>query len=234
MANILKKRRLHPSIFEIVFSLPKTVFFNFKILPFKKAIKLPYFVSCNLIIKGINRKNFISNLQDYSFGMCRIGISGSETGLLIKNKSLLYIHNNGKIIINGPISLSRGIYLESNGGTIIFGSNVKMNTGCYIEAERAKISIGDSCSFGWNCTVKNCDGHFIVDNGSKLDNCGDIHIGNHCWICSESSVLKNGFLGDDCVLGYRSILTKKISGDGNLLYVGQPAKIIKSNINWEI
>ncbi len=234
MSTRLKKRRLHPSIWELVLSIPKTIYFNFKVLPFKRAIKLPFFVSLHLKIKGVNRKNFITNFDKYSFGLCRIGISGSETGLLIKKKGLLFIHNGGKIFVNGPISLSRGIYLECNGGLITFGKDIKMNTGCYIESEKASITIGDSCSFGWNCVVKNCDGHHIICDGQPLSNKGDITIGNHCWICSEATILKTGYLGNDCVLAYRSLLTKKLSEDSNILYGGQPAKILKKNINWDV
>lgn len=233
MSSLLKKRRLHPSLLEIVCSLPKTLYFNLKVFPFKIAIKMPIFVSCHTKIKGVNRKNFICSLKKPKFGLCRIGISGSETGLLIKKKSLLYIHNGGKIIINGPISLSRGIYLEANGGIIFFGSDVKMNTGCYIEAEKSRIEIGNNCSFGWNCTLKNCDGHHVILNQQELINNGDIHIGNHCWICSESAILKNGYLPDNSVLAYKSLLTKKLSDKAGCLYAGFPAKIVKENIGWK-
>lgn len=234
MSKSLKKRRLHPSIFEIIFSLPKTFFFNLKVFRFRTAIRMPIFVSCYTKIKGVNRKNFICSLDRPRFGTCRIGISGSETGLLIKKTSLLYIHNGGKIIINGPISISRGAYIEANDGVIIFGSNVKMNTGCYVESEKSKIEIGNDCSFGWNCVIKNCDGHHIINGDQEVENHGDIFIGNHCWLCSESSVLKNGYLGDDCILAYKSILTKKISTKSGCLYAGTPAKIVKGNINWKI
>ena len=233
MSNMLKKRRLHPSIFEIIFSIPKSFFFNLKVFPFKTAIKMPIFISCYTKTKGINRKNFICSLQNPKFGLCRIGISGSETGLLIKKTSLLYIHNGGKIIINGPVSISRGAYIEANNGIITFGSDVKMNTGCYIEAELSNIEIGDNCSFGWNCVIKNCDGHHIYVDDKETKNNGDIHIGNHCWICSEASIFKNGYLPDDSVLAYKSFLSKKISDKPNCLYAGFPAKIIKENIEWK-
>lgn len=234
MSNLLKKRKLHPSIWEIIFSLPKTIWFNHKVLPFKKAVKLPFFVSFHTKVKGVNKKNFIANIDKPSFGLCRIGIAGSETGLLIKNKSVIYIHNGGKIVINSSVALSRGIYLEANGGTITFGNEVKVNTGCYIESQNASIEIGDGTSFGWNCTVKNCDGHFIVEDGKELENKGDIHIGKHCWICSEASILKNGYLGDNCVLAYKSILTKKVSDKNGCLYAGTPAKLVKENITWKV
>lgn len=234
MSKYLKKRRLHPSLFELFFSLPKTIWFNLKVLPFKVAIKLPFFVSCHTKIKGVNKKTFICSIKNPKFGVCRIGISGSETGLLIKKTSLLYIHNGGKIYINGPISISRGAYIEANNGLIIFGQNLKMNTGCYVEAETSNIEIGDNCSFGWNCVIKNCDGHHIIYNGKKSSNNGDIHIGNHCWVCSEASILKNAYLPDGSVLAYKSILTKKITDKSGKLFAGIPAKVIKEDINWEI
>ncbi len=234
MRGYLKKRRLHPSIFELIFSFPKTIWFNFKVLPFKSAIKLPFFVSCYAKIKGVSKKNFICSLDKPKFGICRIGISGSETGLLIKKTSLLYIHNGGTIHIMGPISISRGAYIEANKGTIVFGQNTKMNTGCYIEAETANIEIGNNCSFGWNCVVKNCDGHHIISDGKIKLNNGDIKIGNHCWICSESSILKNTNLPDNSILAYKSILTKTETDKTGCLYAGVPAKVIKENVNWEV
>ena len=234
MSNLLKKRKLHPSIWELLFSIPKTIWFNLKVLPFKQAIKLPFFVSLHTKVKGVNRKNFICNIKQAKFGLCRIGIAGSETGLFIKNKSAIYIHNGGKIYVNGVLALSRGIYLESNGGTIVFGDGVKMNTGCYVESQFSSITIGDNCSFGWNCTIKNNDGHTIIVDGVLQKNNGDIFIGKHCWICSEATILKNGFLGDDCVLAYKSLLTKKVSDKNNCLYAGVPATIIKENISWEV
>lgn len=234
MASKLRKRKIHPSIWELMFSLPKTIWFNFKVLPFKKALKLPFFVSCHTKVKGVNKHNFICDIKNPSFGLCRIGISGSETGLLIKNKSLLYIHNGGKIFVNGSVCLSRGCYVEANNGVIVFGNNVKMNTGFYIESEKSKIEIGNDCSFGWNCVVKNCDGHKIISDGVELENSGDIHIGNRCWICSEASLLKNAYLPDNCVLAYKSLLTKKLSDKQSCLYAGFPARIVKENIKWDI
>lgn len=52
MNNYLKKRRLHPSILELAFSLPKTIWFNLKVLPFKVAIKLPWVCSEASILKN--------------------------------------------------------------------------------------------------------------------------------------------------------------------------------------
>lgn len=234
MSNFLKRRKMHPSVFEIILSFPKTIWFNFKVLPIKQAVKLPIFVSCYMKIKGINKKTFICNFERPTFGVARIGIAGTENGLLIKKKGVLYAHDGGKIILNGPVCLSRGIFIECYDGCLTFGKNVKMNNACFIKCANANINIGDESSFGWKCSIQNSDGHKILEEDIRISNCGDIHIGNHCWICSESSILKNGYLPDNSVLGYKSILTKKVTEKPGVLLAGMPAKIIKKNINWEV
>lgn len=234
MIKFFKKRNMHPSIFELLISIPKTLWFNFKILPFKKAIKLPFFISCFVKTKGINRKSFIINYDNVSLFSSRIGIGGTENGLLMKKRGILYIHNNGKIIINGKLNLSRGIFIECDNGTIVFGDNVKMNNACFLKCVLSKIEIGNNTSFGWNCIIQNNDGHYLVQNGIDLKNNGDIYIGNHCWICSYCTILKNAYLGNNCVLGMKSLISSKISSDDNLLYAGSPAKVIKKYINWHI
>ena len=232
MNSVLKKRKLFPSIFECVFSIPKTIYFNFKVLPFKKAIKLPFFVSCYTKLSGVNKKTFICEFDTVKTFMSRIGIAGSGNGYVSTKRSVIFIRPGGKIIVKGIVAFSRNIYIEAKGGTIVFGNNIRTNVNCHISSELSTIYIGENCVFGWNCTVKNCDGHFILENNDKKINNIDVNIGDHCWICSNSSILKGGYLGDNCVLAYGSILTNKISEKPNVLYGGYPAKIIKENINW--
>ena len=82
--------------------------------------------------------------------------------------------------------------------------------------------------------MKTCDGHCVIVDGEEIKNSGPIQVGNHCWICSKSTILKNGFLGNDCILAYNSILNKKISDKGHLLYAGQPARVVKENVDWKL
>lgn len=236
MSRLMKERKshIHPSMFELFLSFPKTLHFNFKVLPFKQAIKLPVFVSYRVKLVGINRKNFVINFEGKpKFASCRLGISGSESGYLLPKKSLVLIRNNGKIQINGIFGFSRGLYLHCDNGTILIGNNFKANYNAHISCENSSITIGDNCSLGWDCTLKTCDGHHIAVDGIQVDNYAPITIGNHCWICSKSSILKNGYLGNDCILAYNSVLNKKLSEEERLLYAGQPAHIAKKNVGWE-
>ena len=234
MLSLLKKRKIHPSLMELLLSLPKTIWFNFRVLPFKEAIKLPFFVSYHVKIRGVNKKTFICTFKNAKTFMSRIGIAGSGHGYINTSRSAIYIKDGGKIIIEGAVGFSRNIYLEAKGGTIRFGDGVKTNVNCHISSENSLISIGNDTVFGWDCCVKNCDGHHIIYNGERIKNNEDIIIGNHCWICSHSTILKGGFMADDCILAYGSILTKKISEESHLLFGGYPARIIKEHVDWVV
>ena len=52
------------------------------------------------------------------------------------------------------------------------------------------------------------------------------------WIAANVDILKGVHVGDGCVIGYRSCLTKSIE-DEHCLIAGYPAKILKRNIFWE-
>ncbi len=237
MGRRLKERKehIHPSFWELFLSLPKSIHVNFKLLKFNQAIKLPILVSHKTKLIGVNKKSLIINLpQKARFGCCRIGLSGSESGYLIPKKSLVVIRNGGKIVLNGIFGFGRGLFLFCDKGTITIGYEFKANYNAHIACQNSSISIGEKCSLGWDCTIKSYDGHFVIVDGQKKSDYGDITIGNHCWICSKATVLKNGFLGNDCILSYNSLLTKKVDERNGLLYAGQPAKVIKEKVNWEI
>lgn len=50
--NEYTKHFIRENIVEILRSIPKTVIFNFKILPVKSAIKMPFIVSYNVKLGG--------------------------------------------------------------------------------------------------------------------------------------------------------------------------------------
>ncbi|AQW22831.1 acyltransferase [Clostridium perfringens] len=216
---------------ELFLSIPKSVYFNFKVLPFKEAIKMPFVISYRCKIKGINKRNFIVNSSELKFAQSRIGIGGSHIDRGEKNKSLLKIIGNGKIIINGKVGFSKGIVLYSNNGIITLGDNIRTNFSTTISCEGGQVSIGNEVTMGWHVTIKNSDGHWVTENGENKEKFGDITIGNHSWICSHVDILKNVVIGNDNVVAYRSLVVHG-NGENNVLIAGSPAKIIRTNINW--
>ena len=93
--NQYSKRFLKTHLIEIIMSIPKTIYFNFKVLPVKQALRLPYIVSYHVKLPGINRKTFLTKDYDLSTCSMRIGFGASITSRRESPKSLLCVERGG-------------------------------------------------------------------------------------------------------------------------------------------
>ncbi|MEQ6206835.1 acyltransferase [Enterococcus mundtii] len=231
MSNLdQKKKFLKTNLLELILSIPKTIFFNFKVLPIKNAIKIPCVVSYKVKLRGINKNSFIFEKLPSQTGSIRIGFGKSASGERETKKSLLSI-TNGKIIVKDVIGLSQGCVFVVNDSTLFLGKNFRCNYSATIVSTNSNITIGDNVVLGWNVTIRNIDGHFIIDDGIEKQNHAPITIGDHTWICAKATILKGINIGKNNVIAYGSLLTKS-SGENNVIYGGTPASIIKKHINW--
>ncbi len=222
---------LKSNFWELLFSIPKTIYFNFSILPFGKAVKLPIIVSYHVKLKGVNRKSFIYDSLSYSFASSRIGLGASRFSAR-ENKSSLINIDSGVIVLKGNAGLCQGIILDATNGRIELGEHFRCNYSTTISAVDDDIVIGDEVVLGWKVNIKNNDGHYIIVDGETKKNHGPIHIGNHVWICAETTIMKNVSIGDECVVAYGSLLSKTDKIEDNALFAGIPARVIKNNIDW--
>lgn len=58
-----------------------------------------------------------------------------------------------------------------------------------------------------------------------------VNIGNHVWLCQNTSILKYVNIPSNTVVAYGSVVTKSLT-DENVIIAGNPAKIVKKNVNW--
>ena len=226
------KRFIKEHFLELILSIPKTIYFNFRILPFKDAIKIPFVVSKNIRLEGLCKDNFLyrGGVQLKSFSM-RIGFGESKNARRESPKGLISIKNGGKIIVGNGLGLSQGCILIANNAAIKLGNNFRCSYSTTIDCYGENIVIGDDVVCGWNVTIRNGDGHRIIENGSEKPITKEITIGNHVWVCANSTLLKGVELGCNSVVAYGSLVVKAIKNDG-VLYGGIPAEIIKKGINW--
>lgn len=215
---------------EGILSIPKTLYFNFSVLPLRQALKLPVFVSYKVKLRGVNSRTVKINGK-LTFASIRIGLGASRFSVECSRKGLISIEN-GLIEIGERTGLSEGVILDAKNAKITLGKHFRCNYATMIVAENDDIVFGDEVVLGWHVNIRNFDGHCIVENGIRKPNSGKIIIGNHVWICAHSDILKGVRIGNDSVVGYGSLVTKEFS-DSNILIAGRPAKIIKQSINWE-
>lgn len=215
---------------EGVLSIPKTLYFNFSVLPFKRALKLPVLVSYRIKLRGVNSKTVKINGKA-NFASIRIGFGASRFSVESTRKGLISIEN-GMIEIGERTGLSEGVILDAKNASIILGKHFRCNYATLIAAENDDIVFGEEVVLGWHVNIRNFDGHHIVENGIQVKNHEKIVVGNHVWICAHSDILKGVRIENDSVVAYGSLVTKEFSNT-NILIGGRPAKILKESINWE-
>lgn len=171
------------------------------------------------IIKGIN------NLKVN--GILQLGISQND--LSMKNdKTQMKI--DGKLHVHENYSIGRGcrIAIGKNAKVDLYGGYININS---IIVIKHGLTIGKGSAISWNCQILDDDFHEIVyENKTNVNQ--QIIIGNHVWIGSNVSIFKGVIIPNNCVVAANSVITKKFETE-NCLIAGNPAKIIRQNINWK-
>lgn len=155
-----------------------------------------------------------------------VGLSGCS--IIIKGKNnTLSIHDHARL---------RNLTIEivGNNCSITIGEECVIGHGCYLSAkeENIHLTIGDTCMFSRNVNILTSDGHPIFHQDQKINPAQNIKIGNHVWLADNVTVLKGVEIGDNTVIGIHSLVTKSIPHAS--VAVGNPAKVVKTDISWTI
>lgn len=214
-------------LIETIVSLPKTICFNFRYLPLRQAVKLPAFIDYKTRIINVRRGaiQFDGPIRPFIF---KIGIKGSK-GIVSNPYSVFSA--KGKVVFKGKASFASGTSLRVD-GKATFGKNFSTNKNCFLSCTE-NVVFGDNVLLGWNVSVRDSDGHPVFYEGVQQHDRAEIHIGDHVWVASEVHILKGVTIGNDCVIGYRSTVTKSFPQD-HLLIGGYPAKVLKENVDWKL
>lgn len=105
------------------------------------------------------------------------------------------------------------------------GDNFFLNVNCKL-MDSGKITIGDNVFIAPNvCLVTEEHSQNVEERLAGLEYTHPIHIGNNVWICTGAIVLPGVTIGDNCIIGAGSVVTKDIPP--NSLAVGKPCKVIR-------
>lgn len=192
---------------------------------------MPYYVHFRTRLHGVNKKNvqIAPNAHLHLF-MIKLGNKGS-VGIMENRYNCIYL-DHGTIVFEGSAALGLGFSLRvDHGGVLTIGNGFDANRNLFISCTK-QITIGEDALLGWNVSVRDSDGHTLIYEDGIQNTVAPVIIGNHVWICAHSHILKNTSIGNNCVLGYKSLLSHG-SSENNVLWAGHPAKIIKRNISWD-
>ena len=118
---------------------------------------------------------------------------------------IIHIGKNVTWRSNFSVMISKKGYIE-------IGDNCFFNNGCSLNANKY-IHIGEGTIFGENVKVYDHNHRFIdfkkpIKEQGFSD--GQVIIGKHCWIVSNVVLLKDTYIGDNCVIGAGCVVDGEI------------------------
>ena len=214
-----------------VISLPKSIYFCFRYLPFNQAIRIPILIAYDTHITQM-RGGVSINSEKILPAMIHIGMFDGSFDCGRNIRTTLQLQKGSKLIFNGRAAIARGAVINKD-GVVEFGNNFSSNFGLFISCSK-RIAFGDSCLLGWNNHFLDNNGHMIFDSiGNVTSAPEEINIGNNVWITSETHFLSGSAIGDGCVVGYKSFVLKDFSYIDHCLIAGSPSKVLRENIIWK-
>ena len=131
-------------------------------------------------------------------------------------------------------------FYVGNGGTINIGHGSHLGNGnLYIVVEqdlnnKHKLVLGDNVFVARDAIIRTCDGHTLIDASTKkaLNEPEDVIIGDNVWITSRCIILKGSRIPNNSIVGAYSLVNKNFIEE-NVIIAGAPAKVKKTNIDWD-
>ena len=185
--------------------------------------------------------NVINHIPFYNSWKVTNGNNISCKGLI--NKTKLQINHclieitgdNNKIEIGQEaVCTETHFVIQDNGGAISIGNKTGISGNTHLASiEGKKIQIGDDCMLSANIVIRVGDSHSVLDKNTmqRINPSKDVVIGDHVWIGNQVCILKGSKISSNSIIGTGSIVTKAFN-ESNVAIAGNPAREIKSNINW--
>lgn len=209
-----------------------TIYLNFKMLPFKQAIRLPLDVYYGIRFDSL-KGNIILDSSDIYRGMVKIGAQGSDMfqrkGCILSIEGTLRIKGMCVFGCSNTIKIREGAELIIGNKTIFGAENL-----FYVEQ---KMEFGDEFLSSWNCQFMDSDTHAVEDvvTGEKTLSVKSVSVGDHCWVGNNVKINKGVSLPNNTIVASNSLLTKDFTKEGEYcVLAGLPAKVIQRNKKWSI
>lgn len=144
--------------------------------------------------------------------------------------SELRFDKNATLICEGDFKLFQGasIYAAPNAKLLLHGGWSFLNTNSTLNCFHY-IEIGKGVSISDNVSIADSDSHCI--NGQEEKVTAPVIIKDHVWIGKNVTILKGVTIGEGAIVGAGAVVTRDIPA--RTIAVGNPAKVIKQNVEWK-
>lgn len=206
----------------------KTLYFNFKYLPFKEAIMFPFLIANNVILRCLDGNVLIE--APHKRGMVRIGFRDMGIQNEKDRKTIIDLRSGSSLIFRGKASIGGGARLYTK-GVLSIGDDFYLSLNSTIIAHDY-VSIGNNVTVGWDSLIMDTDFHKVynLENMQPYTMTSPITIHDHCWICNSCQILKGSNIPEDSIIASMSLVNKTLSTPPHSLLAGIPVQLKKTGI----
>lgn len=204
----------------------KTLYFNFKLLKLKDAIKLPFLFFGNVKLGKLSGNVLFT--VPVETGIFRWGVdyegfapSNMPSSFSLGKHAILEIRGRSDVAcgvvfrISGHLILSKGSFIGSKSIVVC----------------DKKISIGICSRIAFGSVLMDTNHHFVIYNNQVTPREKAITIGDYCWIGNNSTIGKGCVLPNNTIIAAKSFISKDYTELGeNCLLAGCPAKVKQNGI----
>ena len=206
----------------------KTLFFNFYMLPFRDAVKVPILLTRNVYLFSLQGR--LELMEPSRFGMIRFGflnedfVVAKKCGINLCLDGILRLGKNNRIAPGVTIRIySDGILTLRN--NVAVGFNTKFF--CMKE-----IVVDSDTRIGFEGIITDTTFHYMrnIETKKLYELTSAVHIGSHNWIGARSYIMKGCRLPDYTIVSAGSFCNKKYDFPKYCLIAGAPAQLKREKI----
>jgi acetyltransferase-like isoleucine patch superfamily enzyme len=207
----------------------KTLYFNFKMLPFSQAKKLPFYFYGKVKFSSLNgsvkieapiKRAMIGFGQPYEMNTTQMGIAE----LIL----------SGTLIFKGYTQFGKDYFIFiKKEATCSFGNMSSLGSRGKVICTNS-IALGDYARLGSECQIIDTNFHKMINTVSleEYDMSHPIVIGNYNFISNRVTLLSKTKTPDYCTIASNTLCNKDYQSLGNNILVGGvPASLLKENIS---
>lgn len=220
-----RKKRL--TAWRFFLALPRSLWYNLRLLPFRQAIRMPILISHRTVVQNFSGKICI-HTQKPRMGLVKIGFGTCQCTDFRYNRTILNLR--GTFDILGECSLGAGSAVElAENAILTVGNKFNLGPKSLIICHKA-MTFGNDFITSWNCTLMDTDQHSLVDSDGQITNPDrEISVGNNVWLGCNCLVTKGTTLADSITVAAGSTLHGSYPEPRTVL-AGNPAKVVKNGV----
>jgi acetyltransferase-like isoleucine patch superfamily enzyme len=166
-----------------------------------------------------------------------IGEAGNFTNTMIECKGS---DNSLQIGAKVYVLMNAELFLEGYGCSIRIGDKTSIQSAVFSCNELdTSIDIGEDSLISTMVVFSTGDGHpvFKVDTFERINLAKRIATGRHVWFTANARLMKGAQIGDNCIVGYGSLINRPVKDESgrlvcNALIAGIPAQIRRTGVTW--